>query len=89
MKAYAVTDTKWPAMVLAVAAVTPGQARSTVLRLKRLAGYACKFTELRARRAPEYDDWADQREVLGWDDPVEGERYGCYSLEGGLEHYGQ
>ena len=42
------------------AATTRGKAMLRIFNQAREAGYRVKFTDCRATRAPEYDQWAEQ-----------------------------
>lgn len=46
-------------VVSVVAADSPAQAKYRTLRSARDAGYRVEFTDLRCRRAPEFDEWAE------------------------------
>lgn len=78
MKAFEVSITTWNNMRIIVSADTPGKAKSAQFLAAFEAGYQIPFTNFRARRAPEFDNLANQKTGwLGWQD--KGEAWGCLS----------
>ena len=84
-KAYRVTITNWPGFQMIWPARSAGHARGLAYIDGRDAGYdSLKFTDFRARRAPAFDDLAQEMEgkvpwCIGWKDGSE--TRGCLSEE--------
>lgn len=83
MKAYEITVKGWRGMRQIAAAKTAGQAKAEQYAAAREVDYNIPFIDFRARRAPQFDQLAAAHEgkrgpiCLGWEDKVDGERYGC------------
>lgn len=80
MKAYSVTIKTWNDFELIYPAKTHGQAKASGYYSARMAGWNYKFTDFRARRAPQFDSLAKEAKgkcpsILGWRD--RGETWGC------------
>jgi len=65
----------WMTIALGIKSITAtetrGQAIARTLRSARECGYQIQWTQIRARRRPEYDDWAEVDESKGlWDEAL-------------------